>query len=316
MSSRHIDAVSNEAFQTDEDFIKLKQTLKSLGLKLWLENGELRCGGNSENLTDSIVAQLKQWRAELISELSQKAISESINLGGAPLSFAQQRLWFLEQVPHEVGVYHVPLAIKISGQLDTKALEYAVAYSIRRHEILRTRFPTNNGEPFQDIINDTNFSLPIKVLQQQENQFQYLTEYMRQFASKPFDLINSPPLRIELIQLTEQESVLLITLHHILCDGWSLDILIKEISQGYRAHLMGCEVNLQPLQMQYSDFARWQRQRLSGSLFAQQVNYWRQCTSVTCSTRLFAPNRRLAFTSAARAFRSEISAVSLFGFAG
>jgi hypothetical protein len=183
-----------------------------------------------------------------------------------PLSFAQQRLWFLEQLVPGNPFYNIPAAIRLTGQLDFTALQQAFNAIAQRHEALRTNFAKVDGEPAQIISSNVNISLPIVDLQhlpfieRQVVAGQIATEE----SQRPFNLANDLLLRVKLLQLDETEYVLLLNLHHIVADGWSLGVLIRELSALYTAFSTNQSSPLPELPIQYADFAHWQRQWLQG----------------------------------------------------
>ncbi len=195
-----------------------------------------------------------------------------------PLSFAQQRLWFLDQLGPGRAVYNIPTAVRLEGRLDVAALEQSLNDLVRRHEVLRTRFGMVDGEPVQVIAPVLKLSLPIVDLSHL-TVGERETEARRQAAveaQRPFDLVQGPMLRVSLLQLGEQEQLLLFTLHHTVCDGWSMGILIREVAALYAAFSQNRPSPLPELPIQYADFAVWQREWLQGEMLASQTNYWKR----------------------------------------
>jgi amino acid adenylation domain-containing protein len=195
-----------------------------------------------------------------------------------PLSFAQQRLWFLNQLDPESASYNIPLALRISGELDVAALEQAFGDLIKRHEPLRTTFVMKNGRPEQLISPPGKFVLPVTDLchlpaSEREKEAQWLTA---KEAQVPFDLANGPLLRTLLLKLGEQDHVILLTMHHIVSDAWSMGLLARELTTLYEAHVTGRPWRLPELSIQYVDFAHWQREWLTGDVLAEQLAYWRK----------------------------------------
>ena len=192
-----------------------------------------------------------------------------------PVSFAQARLWFLEHLVPGNPFYNVPTAVKLSGLVNVAALEQAFNEIVRRHETLRTTFRTMDGEPVQAIAPSLHLPLPLVNLQElpveQEVQ-RLLTEEFQQ----PFHLSSGPLLRVKLLQLAEAEHVLLLTMHHIVADGWSVGVLIRELGTLYTAFTTGKPSPLADLPIQYADFTLWQREWLQGEVLATQMTYWQQ----------------------------------------
>ena len=195
-----------------------------------------------------------------------------------PLSFAQERLWFLDQLVPENPFYNVIEAVRLTGSLNVAALEQSLKEIIRRHETLRTIFATVDGQPVQVIHDSVNFKLSVVNLQElpQIERFAHAQQLATQEAQQLFDLSQGPLLRVTLLQLDDQESILLLNLHHILCDDWSLGVLFKELTALYEAFSTGKLSPLPELAIQYADFAVWQRQWLQELVLEKQLAYWQQ----------------------------------------
>ncbi|HEY9747314.1 MAG TPA: amino acid adenylation domain-containing protein [Allocoleopsis sp.] len=194
-----------------------------------------------------------------------------------PASFAQQRLWFLHQLVPENPFYNVSAAVRLQGSLDLGALEQAFQAIIQRHEVLRTTFDTVEGELTQIIHPRASFSLSVTDLQSTpEAGIEAAQKIAQEAAQYPFDLKLGPLLRVQLLQLGAADYILLLNLHHIVADGWSIAVLIREISALYAAYLKHQPVPLPELPIQYADFAHWQREYLQGEVLESQLSYWRQ----------------------------------------
>ena len=193
-----------------------------------------------------------------------------------PLSWAQQRLWFLHQLESESNAYTIPFPLKMSGKLNVQALSEALQKIVQRHEVLRTRFEVVNNQPVQVIVPDLTLNLAVEDLQQLSNPWEELEKQVISLGKQPFDLSLDAVIRVKLWQLGEQDHVLLVLIHHIAGDGWSLGIFIKELSAYYQAIINGTPCELPELSIQYSDFAVWQRQWLRGEVLDYHLNYWRQ----------------------------------------
>lgn len=195
-----------------------------------------------------------------------------------PLSFAQQRLWFVHQMDPASSAYNMPMAFRLSGRLDVEALEWVLNEILRRHEILRTTFDVLDQQPVQLVapslslkLSVTNLgSLPAPLREVEAERF------ANEESQRPFDLARGPLIRATLLQLWPNEHVLLLTLHHIVSDGWSQSILMNELSLLYEAHVAGQPSPLPELPIQYADFAEWQREWLSGAVLDQQIDYWQK----------------------------------------
>ncbi|MBO0782985.1 MAG: AMP-binding protein, partial [Ktedonobacteraceae bacterium] len=198
--------------------------------------------------------------------------------GQLPLSFAQQRLWFLDQLAPNNPFYNIPSAVRSEGRLNLDALERVINEIVRRHEVLRTRFEVEEGIPVQVIdrweprrleIEDLTGVLP-------DEREEEVSRLVREEAETGFDLSRGPLLRVKVLRLGEERHVLLYTMHHIVSDAWSTGILMKEVGELYRAYGAGEESPLEELPIQYGDFAVWQREWLRGDVLERELEYWRR----------------------------------------
>ncbi|NEQ47684.1 MAG: amino acid adenylation domain-containing protein [Leptolyngbya sp. SIOISBB] len=255
-------------------------------VQLWAEGDRLRCNAPEAVLTDDLSAQLQARKAEILAFLRQHEPTAPATMqpgprtGPLPVSFAQQRLWFLEQMQQEGAVYNIniPLAIQVEGFLDETAFNRSFNDLIERHEALRTRFITIDGQPMQAVIAPEPITIEQRDLRSLASSEQ-ATEVRQQAiaaAQTRFDLAQAPLLRVTQLQLAELESVVLLTMHHIIADGWSMEVLLQELAWLYRAHLTGADPALPTLPIQYGDFAVWQRQWLQGEVLERQLSYWRE----------------------------------------
>ncbi|MGW4636713.1 amino acid adenylation domain-containing protein, partial [Nocardia sp. NPDC004415] len=193
-----------------------------------------------------------------------------------PLSFAQQRMWFLNKYDTTSAAYNLPVAIRLTGALDTEALALALADLVRRHESLRTRYPEHGGTPVQQIVAAERMSLDLRpVTVAPERLFETVTE----FASAGFDVAEEVPLRARLFRASADEHVLVVVVHHIAADGFSIAPLTRDVMLAYTARAQGTAPGWAPLPVQYADFAIWQRAVLgteddTESLMSRQVGYW------------------------------------------
>ncbi|HEX6288621.1 MAG TPA: condensation domain-containing protein, partial [Herpetosiphonaceae bacterium] len=193
-----------------------------------------------------------------------------------PLSFAQQRLWFLDQLEPGSRAYAMPIALRLHGPLDRAALQHSLDALVVRHESLRTTFPMTLGQPTQVIADPQPVPLPIIQLahgpdaEREAELFRLIAED----TSRPFVLATGPLLRATLFGMDAETHVLLLNLHHIIADGWSMQVLLRELVQLYRAAAQGEAVTLPELPIQYADYALWQRQWLQGAVRARQLGYW------------------------------------------
>jgi amino acid adenylation domain-containing protein len=213
-----------------------------------------------------------------ISGEAMAAISPISRTEAMPLSFAQQRLWFLDQFEGQSAFYNMPAAIRLRGELDTEALRLTLQAIVERHEVLRSRFIIEKGAPAQVIGVAMRIELPIDDLSslpvdQRETRAR---EHARVEASTAFDLAKDVLLRARLLTLADDDHIALLTLHHIVSDGWSMGVLVNEVAALYAAFVEAKPSPLPPLPLQYADYAHWQRQWLQGEVLARQRDYWKR----------------------------------------
>ncbi|HEB87260.1 MAG TPA: amino acid adenylation domain-containing protein, partial [Gammaproteobacteria bacterium] len=215
----------------------------------------------------------------ILSELEE--ITEIVrreNFSPSPVSFTQWRLWFLDQLAPGSPVYNIPSAVRLEGVLDVEALEAALNALVDRHEVLRTRFGVEEGNPVQLIATELKVPLPVDDLggiPQQEQEAE-LQKRIQSEYNVPFDLAQCPLLRARLLRLGERTHVLVLTLHHIISDGWSMYVLMGELSVLYGACCQSEPSPLPALRVQYADYAIWHREWLQGEVLAEQLSYWQE----------------------------------------
>ncbi|CAK0763173.1 hypothetical protein CCP3SC5AM1_330001 [Gammaproteobacteria bacterium] len=266
----------------------LLNELQNSGIKLWVEEDQLRTRAPKGVITPDLRKKIQAHKAELVEILRQaqqcpdssQAIPQAARTGRLPLSFAQQRLWFLDQMGASTA-YNVFSALQLTGKLDVAALQAALREIVQRHESLRTTFAEHEGEAYQIIHPEATLDIPIVDLRHLPEIAQ-TAELMRSAiaeAQRRFDLSHDLMIRATLLQLSATQSttshVLLLTMHHIAVDGWSINILVHELASLYPAFLHGQVSPLPPLPIQYADFALWQRQWLHGEVLATQLRYWK-----------------------------------------
>jgi amino acid adenylation domain-containing protein len=193
-----------------------------------------------------------------------------------PLSWAQERLWFMNQLEGDSGAYTIDFTMRLVGDLNIKALEQALVALVDRHEPLRTQFKLQDNKPVQSIAPSPNLTLPVVDLQHESDPWQQVQQLAAAAVSQPFDLADGQVLRVKLWQVAPDDYVLAVSIHHIAADGWSLGVLIGELSAYYRSFLTGNSAVLPDLPVQYADFAMWQRQWLTDLVLERQLSYWKQ----------------------------------------
>ncbi len=201
-----------------------------------------------------------------------------MSLGNSPASFAQRRLWFLDQLEPGTSAYNLPRAFRIVGPLDLEILRRAVDMVVRRHASLRTVFDSVRGEPRQVVLSDLSIDLPVvDVTDVPETERE--TEALRivsEEGRKPFDLNEGPLLRNLVVRLGPATHIFLLVLHHIITDGWSISILFREVTSCYAAFVRGQEPDLPELPIQYTDYAHWQRESMNGEALVSQIEHWKR----------------------------------------
>jgi amino acid adenylation domain-containing protein len=190
--------------------------------------------------------------------------------GPVPLSFAQERMWFLERMSPHAGVYNMPEAVALDGPLDVEALRRAFGALIERQEVLRTRYAEVDGQPVQDVLPPAPFLFPVEDVSEAQ-----VHERRMDDARAPFDLREGPPIRARLLRIAPERHVLLLNVHHIAADGWAWGVMMRELTLLYRAFARGEQPALAELPVQYADYAVWQRAWLHGEQMERQLAFWR-----------------------------------------
>ena len=227
-----------------------------------------------------------------------------------PLSYAQQRLWFIDQFEGTSTEYNMPEALRLQGELDQEALERTINTIVERHESLRTHFVEVDGEPVQTIVPSLRIAVPVEDLSalDEASQQQAVAAAMRREWEQPFDLARGPVLRIKLLKLGEHDHILLRTFHHIVSDGWSVGVFNREFGTLYEAFQEGRENPLEPLPVQYADFALWQRSWLDKQALDHGLEYWKeQLSGIPEQLRLPTDRPRPAYPT----FAAEFCGVTL-----
>jgi amino acid adenylation domain-containing protein len=195
-----------------------------------------------------------------------------------PLSFAQRRLWFLDQLEPGTPLYNIPAAVRLEGELDLSALERSLSEIVRRHSVLRATFAQAEGQPFQRISPAQPLVLPLVDLSglQESEREPVAMQFAQEEARRPFDLSKDSLLRATLLRLSDDEHIALLTMHHIACDAWSVGVFIREISQLYEAFSTGKPSPLSELMISYGDYANYEQKWMQGEMLEQQLAYWQR----------------------------------------
>jgi amino acid adenylation domain-containing protein len=227
------------------------------------------------NLSPAKKALLEKWKG---GKIQANVIPKRQDCQNIPLSFSQQRLWFIDQLYHGSSFYNIPIAFHIQGNLCIAALEQSLNEIIKRHEVWRTNFRLVNGEPIQEISPQSTWDLSIINLENLSGKDweAEVKQIAAESAKQPFNLAKGLLVRATLLRLNQEEHVLLVTMHHIITDGWSCDVFLRELSTLYAAFSKNQPSPLPELPIQYADFTIWQRDRIQGEFLATQLNYWKQ----------------------------------------
>jgi amino acid adenylation domain-containing protein/non-ribosomal peptide synthase protein (TIGR01720 family) len=257
--------------------------LNSLEIKLWLEEEKLKYQAPQGAMTPEIKQEIGTRKPEILaflrsaitpSKTFESVISPVARSEDLPLSFAQQRMWFIYQMDQQNSAYNEALTIRLTGRLNIDILEQTINAIIQRHESLRTTFPMVEGKPIQKIA--PFLKIKLLVVNLKDIPQEQIDKRIIEELQKPFDLTQAPLLRCTLFDLGYENYILVNVFHHIIIDGWSKGILFKELSEFYQAFLSNSTVDLPELTIQYADFAVWQRQWLQGEILENQLNYWKK----------------------------------------
>ncbi|NEO92989.1 MAG: hypothetical protein F6K56_23260 [Moorea sp. SIO3G5] len=252
------------------NLLEFLQDLVIKGWKLWNEGNRLRYCAPNEESTALVLAQLKQHKAEILELLRDRP--DILNV--SQLSYGQKALLFLWQLAPLSHAYNVSFTARICSVVDITAMEKAFRVLRERHPILRTTFPKLGSEPIQQV--HDNQELDFLLLDASSWSEDELKAKVVENYQLPFDLERGPVMRVRWFTRSNFEHVLLLTIHHIACDGWSIDLLIQELPQLYQAQKAGVEASLPQMKHSYQDYVRWQRDLLEGTQGERLWNYWQQ----------------------------------------
>ena len=269
--------------------LELLTHLRSLGVRLWAEDGRLRYSARPGTLTPDLVAQLAARKHEILALFSESSGARQLVLrivsragtDPAPLSFAQERVWFVNQLAPGNSTFNIDHALRLRYRLDPGLLTRALNEIVRRHETLRTVFRMVGDQPAQVVQEALEIQVPVVDLSHlpAEQREAETARLAIEESRRPFDLTTGPLLRTGLLRLGEADWVFLLTIHHIVTDGWSMGLFFRELSVLYSAFAMGLPSPLEELEVQYSDYAAWQREYLQGDVLNRLVRYWKTVLS-------------------------------------
>jgi len=255
--------------------------LRELGVRLSADNGELLVDAPEGVLTEALREEIRRHKKDILvlfkwSRRSNRAVTAPLQRvsreQSLPLSFAQQRLWFLDQLEPGSSAYNISWTVRLRGELKPEELQKAVDSLVVRHESLRTVFPTSDGQPEQKILADVAVPIDAQIIDVASEE--RIRARLSVLAAAPFDLATGPLLRVHLLRIAEREHVMLVLIHHIVADGASMRVLFRELANLYDGYASGHDIALAPLPVQYADYSVWQREWLSGEELQQQLDYW------------------------------------------
>ena len=256
-------------------------------VRVWVENNNVRCRGPREALTPELRDQLASRKMDILSLIgagdtgprpSTTTPARIARDGALPMSFSQERLWFLHQMTPQSAAYNIVASVRFSRAIQIDALRRSLDELVQRHETLRTVFVTRDGEPVLQILPPAATALPVVDLAGRSDvERRHEADRIRaEHAAAPFDLEHGPLMRVVLIRLGEREYELLLAVHHIVSDRWSVGVIANELQAMYDRFAGGSTPPLPELPLQYVDFAAWQRQHLASGVMEAQLGYWRQ----------------------------------------
>ncbi|NEQ77462.1 MAG: SDR family NAD(P)-dependent oxidoreductase [Okeania sp. SIO2C9] len=268
------------------NIVEFVSYLQNLGVKLWIDKDQLGYRSPKGVMTGELKRNLVERKTEVLEFLREVQTTQESGAsfiirpvsrsGDLLLSYPQEWMFFWDQFLPENPLYNVPMILQFEGLLNVTVLEQSLNEIIRRHENLRTSFPSIDGKPIQVISTVANINLSTVELPSSPEKTTQLTQLARTEAEKPFDLAQGPLLRVTLVKLKPEIHILMLTMHHIICDVWSLGLLASELCTLYEAYSQGNPSPLSELPIQYADYAHWQRQQLTAEVLEKHLNYWRQ----------------------------------------
>jgi amino acid adenylation domain-containing protein len=263
---------------------QLLSELRALDVRLSVDDGHLHCNAPKGRLTPDLQQRIAAHKPDLIRALRAAAPQpvaiprRSVDMAGLPLSFAQERLWFLQNLDPESTAYNLTAHQRVPARVDASALEASLRATLQRHEILRTNFRELEGAPIQIVREESSVDLAIYDLAEvpEPDRLAAVEAMLRRLSRSRFDLARDPLLRAALIRLDEQDHLVVLTMHHIVCDGWSIGILFSDLKSFYGSYSGGGPVRLPELPIQFGDYVVWERDRQTSSILEPQIEYWKK----------------------------------------
>ncbi|WHA04412.1 amino acid adenylation domain-containing protein [Candidatus Bandiella numerosa] len=297
-------------FSNEEGYVAPRNEIEEKSCKIWeevlgidkvgIKDDFFKMGGHSLLATRLISRLRKEYKIEIklmslfdkktieglskiIAEGLKKGVRRDIEIkvkegrgNKGKLSYAQQRLWFLDKLLPDVTIYNMPIALSLEGKLDREALKKTINKIKERHEILRTVIREDEeGEVYQEVLKDIEVYSEVDI-SEEEDKSSKIEKHKKIEGSWKFNMERGPLWRVKLVKEGERKHVLLITLHHIVSDGWSIEVLSEEISEIYKSYIKGEEIKLEEMAIQYIDYSIWQREWLAGEELEKQLKYWKE----------------------------------------
>ena len=283
---------------------ELLMNLREMGVQLALDGDVLRLNAPKGALTPAMQSELKAAKADLLhllqsmrsaspGESATSSIPRVARQAWMSLSFAQQRIWFLQQIDPESTAYNLLAVMRMQGELDADALEQSLRQILLRHEALRTTFVPVEGTPYTVVIDGSDWAMNRLMLNRQtgESIEAAVARFTHATTQRPFRLDQGPLLRAYLLQDSEDDHVLILSIHHIISDGWSMGVAVQELAENYRALRLGQAPRLNPLPLQYADYTDWQTKYFDGGVLESQLGYWRTQLGGAPAIAVFPPDR-------------------------
>jgi non-ribosomal peptide synthetase component F len=301
---------------------ELLSQLRTLGVQLRLEGETLRLNAPKGALTPELQSQLKGSKAEIVALLHSRqdsggassviSIPRVMRQPRMPISLAQQRLWFLQQIEPQSAAYNMVVFLRLAGNLQENVLERSLFDIVQRHEDLRTVFGQEEGTPFSRLIDGTQWQLerPSFELRNGERLEEAAFRFSEDRASDLFDLEVGPLFRAFLLPVADEEYLVVLAMHHIIADGWSIGVIVRELAENYQAYCLNQLPRLPDLPIQYFDYAEWQRTWLERGVLDRQMPYWRKQLEGAPGLSIFPPDhpRRNDGTARGKRCRFTLSA--------
>ncbi|PSL45610.1 non-ribosomal peptide synthase protein (TIGR01720 family)/amino acid adenylation domain-containing protein [Chitinophaga niastensis] len=282
-----------------EKAFEVVEKARKQGVVFFLENEKVKFKvPKDEIINHDLLAEIKEYKEQIKIILNNGDLfknnevdfeeriiaADRVGIAKIPLSFSQERLWFIDQIEEDSINYHIPAVLRLKGNLHHAALAYALRMIVNRHEILRTVIAQEDGKAHQQVMEKDQWKM--EVINHQEHDAAVLQSFVKSLIDIPFDLGSDHMLRAHLIVKHEEEHLLVVVMHHIASDGWSVGIIVRELVELYESYAEGRTAELAAVDIQYADYAIWQRKYLSGNILDKQLDYWKNKLSGVATLQL------------------------------